>query len=988
MQSILRFLLAVLLFVPMLVSAQTARTLKGVVTDENNAPLSGVSITVKGTRRSVVTDAQGRFSINVGGPGVSLEISYVGYTSAEIAAGDERTFSVSLHSNGGQMNDVVVTGYGQSAKKNITGAVTSIPAEEFNVGVISTPGELLAGKVAGINITKSGDPNEQPVVILRGASTLRTGSAQQPLYVIDGVPDASIDLVAPSDIATIDVLKDASATAIYGARAANGVIMITTRKPKVGQTRLAYNAYVAAEQVSKRIDMLSAPELRQYLIRQDAPLVGGHSNGNFDDSVNNNWQDQVQRTGVSHNHNIFFGGNTGNTIFGASINYFNNQGIMKTTGLQRTTIRANIEHRVFDDRLRLVLNVMDASSIANQLPGAGGNVSPVYGAMLTYMPTLRAIEPGGVYSTEYPQGPLNPVSLINNNSDQSKAKTFLANALGEVNILPGLKYTLSLTEQTTDTTTDIYFNSLSELARGLNGQAHSTTTESSKKLAESYFNYDKSFGEHTIRLLGGYSWEEDKLGQGFGVTTQNFPNDRLGANNLAVSSPPANTVSFVNSNIGVLRLISYYARVNYQFGEKYLFQASIRDDGSSAFGANHRWGYFPAVSAGWRITKEDFMESTSGWLDDLKLRVGYGVTGNSLGFDPLIAQEQFGIVGRAYTNGSYLDGIGPVQNANPNLRWESTASTNVGADFSVLRGFLNGSIDLYDKTTSNLIWSYPVSATQFPVTNFTTNIGKISNKGVELQLNASLIKTHDFTWRSSFNLAHNINKVLSITNSEFDNQYVYTAFLGGKGQSGNWSQIIEPGHPIGTFDIWHYMGKNAQGVSLFQGFVKGDTTSSPTTANYVIAGNAQPQLLMGWSNTFTYKGFDLNFFFRAVTGNKILNATLATLNDPIDAKTQNLPKFSLHESFNDINSTYISDRFLEKGDYLRLDNATLGYALPIHCKGVSRLRAYVAANNLFVLTGYRGIDPEINIGGLTPGIDNNNYYPKTRSFQFGINANF
>lgn len=983
MKSILRFLLAATLFLPAVLSAQTSRTLRGVVTDENNGPLSGVSVTVKGTRKSVVTDAQGRFSINVGGPNAVLEVSYVGYAGTEIRAGDEQSFSVSLHSSGGQLNDVVVTGYGQSAKKNITGAVTSIPAEEFNVGVISTPGELLAGKVAGINITKSGDPNEQPVVILRGASTLRTGSAQQPLYVIDGVPDASIDLVAPSDIATIDVLKDASATAIYGARAANGVIMITTRKPKTGQMRLSYNAYVAAEQVSKRIDMLSAPELRQYLIAQGAPLVGGHSNGNFDDSVNNNWQDQVQRTGVSHNHNIYFGGNTGNTIFGGSINYFDNQGIMKNTSLQRTTIRAGIEHHMFNDRLRLGLNVMDASSIANQYPDA----NEVYSTMLTYMPTLRAIEPGGVYSTEYPQGPLNPISLINNNSDQAKAKTFLANALGEVKILPGLKYTLSLTEQTTDTTTEIYLNSLSELARGLNGQASSTTTESSKKLAESYFNYDKTFGEHTIRLLGGYSWEEDKLGQGFGVTTQNFPNDRLGANNLAASAPPANTVSFVNSNIGVLRLISYYARVNYQYGEKYLFQASIRDDGSSAFGANHRWGYFPAVSAGWRITKEDFMDGTSGWLDDLKLRVGYGVTGNSLGFDPLIAQEQFGIVGRAYTNGTYLDGIGPVQNANPDLRWESTATTNIGADFSILKAFLSGSIDVYDKTTSNLIWSYPVSATQFPVTSFTTNIGKISNKGIELQLNASLIKTHDFTWRSSFNLAHNINKVLSITNSQFDNQYVYTAYLGGKGQSSNWSQVIEPGHPIGTFDIWHYRGKNAQGISLFEG-AKGDTTSSPTTANFIIAGSAQPQLLMGWSNTFTYRGFDLNFFFRAVTGNKILNGTLATLNDPIDAKTQNLPKFSLHESYNDINSTYLSDRFLERGDYLRLDNATLGYTFPIHSKAVNRLRAYISANNLFVLTGYRGIDPEINIGGLTPGIDDNNFYPKTRSFQFGINANF
>ena len=980
MQSILRFLLAALLFIPTALSAQSSRKLKGVVTDENNAPLSGVTVTIKGTHKATVTDAQGRFSLSASGSDAILVFSYVGFANTEIKAGDESSFSVSLVSRGGAMNDVVVTGYGLSAKKNITGAVTSIPAEEFNVGVISTPGELLAGKVAGINVTKSGDPNEQPVVILRGASTLRTGTAQQPLYVIDGVPDASIDLVAPSDIATIDVLKDASATAIYGARAANGVIMITTRRPKAGQTRLAYNGYVAAEQVSKTIDMLSASELRQFLAANGAPLVGGHTGGNYDDSVSTNWQKEVQRTGVSHNHNIYFGGNTGNTIFGASINYLNNQGIMKGSSLERTTIRANMEHRAFNDRLRLGLNVMDANSTSDQIP------SQVFQSMLIFMPTLRVIEPDGTYSTEYPYGPLNPVSLLHNNSNQSKAKTFLANALAEVKILPGLKYTLSVTTQTQDTTTNSYANSQSELARGLNGLASSSTTESSKKLAESYFNYEKSFGEHTIRLLGGYSWEEDRLGQGFGVTTQNFPNDRLGSNNLAVSSPPANTVTFLNSNIGVLRLISYYARVNYQFGERFLFQASIRDDGSSAFGANHRWGYFPAVSGGWRISKEDFMRGLT-WLDDLKLRVGYGVTGNSLGFDPLIAQEQFGITGRAYTNGSLLDGIGPVQNANPNLKWESTATTNAGADFSIVKGLLTGSIDYYSKITSNLIWSYPVSATQFPVTNLTTNIGKISNKGIEVQLNATPIKTRDFSWRSSFNIAHNANNVLSISNSEFNNQYVYTAFLGGKGQSSNWSQIIEPGHPIGTFDIWHYMGKNAQGVTLMR-TAKGDTTSSPSTADFYTAGSAQPQLLMGWSNTFTYRGFDLNFFFRAVTGNKILNATLAGLNDPIDAKTENLPKFSLHESYNDINSSYISDRFLESGSYLRLDNATLGYTIPLHSHSINRLRAYVSANNLFVLTGYRGIDPEINIGGLTPGIDNNNYYPKTRSFQFGINAIF
>ena len=977
MKAILRFLFLALF--PVALFAQSAKTVKGVVTDENNTPLSGVSVMVKGTRKATVTDADGKFSISAAG-NATLVFSYVGYTTREVAAGDGTALTVTLSGKGSQMNDVVVTGYGQSSKRTITGAVASISAEDFNVGVISTPGELLAGKVPGINITKSGDPNDQPVVILRGASTLRTGSAQQPLYVIDGVPDASIDLVAPSDIATIDVLKDAAATAIYGARAANGVIMITTRRPKAGQTRLAYNGYVAAEEVSKRISMLTANQLRAYLITNGNPLVGGHANGAFDDSVNNNWQDQVQRTGLSHNHNIFFGGNTGTTVFGASINYLSNQGIMKNSSLDRTTIRANVEHHAFGDRLKLGLNVMNASANASQIP------SQVFGSMLTYMPTLRTIEPDGTYSSEYPQGGLNPVSLINNYTNKSKARTFLANALGEVKILPGLKYTLSLTTQTQDTTSNIYYTSKSELTRNLNGVASVSQTESTKKLAESYFTYEKSFGAHAFKLLGGYSWEEDHLGLGFGTTTQNFPNDVLGSNNLAVSSPPPNTVTFSNSHIGTLRLISYYARLNYQFGEKYLFQASIRDDGSSAFGANHHWGYFPAVSAGWRINKESFMDNVA-FFDDLKLRVGYGVTGNSLGFDPLIAQAQYGITGRANTNGSILDGIGPTQNPNPDLKWESTATTNIGADFSVLKVMFSGSVDYYIKTTSDLIWSYPVSSTQFPVTVLTTNIGKIRNQGVELQLNAVPVRTRDFTWKTSFNIAHNDNNVLSISNHQFNNQYVYTAFLGGKGQTNNWSQIIEPGHPIGTFDIWHYVGKNASGVTVMR-TAKGDTTTNPTTADYYIAGNAQPKLLMGWSNTFTFKGFDLNFFFRAVTGNKIMNATLASLNDPIDAKTQNLPTFSLHESFNDIHSTYISDRWLEKGDYLRLDNATLGYTLPIHSHAVNRLRVYVSANNVFVVTGYRGIDPEINIGGLTPGIDNNNYYPKTRTFQFGVNANF
>ena len=962
--------------------AQQSTVIKGVVTDVGNNPIGGVNVLVKGTHKGAVTDEDGRYSIAVKKDDVVLLFSYSGFTTKEVAVGDSRQINVTLSSKNNQLNEVVVTGYGQSSKKDITGSVASISKDEFNVGVFSTPAQLLQGKVAGLDVTKSGDPNAQPVVILRGASTLRAGAAQQPFYVIDGVPDASIDLVSPEDIASIDVLKDASATAIYGARAANGVIMITTRKPKPGTSRLAYNSYVAVETVSKKIDMLSGDELRAYLVKNGNPLVQGNTNGNFDDSLaNTNWQDQVERVGITQNQNLYFGASTGQTTLGASINYMDQQGIMKGSDLQRTAIRANLEHRMFNDRLKLGLTVLNTQSTSDQIP------SEVYENMLKFMPTLNVKEAGGAYSSEYQYGLLNPVALINNNSDKSKARSFLANGVVEAKLLPGLKYTLSLTTQTTDTSENIYNNSQSELAVGLNGKASSSTTEDTKQLIESYFNYEKSFGKHNLKLLGGYSWENDHLGVGFGVTTTNFSNDQLGANNLAFSNPPnVGDITFQNTDIGTLRLISYYGRVNYAYDDKYLFQASLRNDGSSAFGTNHHWGYFPAFSAGWRISKERFMENVR-WLDDLKIRGGYGVTGNSLGFDPLIAQLQYGVTGKFVSNGQTIDAIGVTQNANPDLQWESTAMTNIGADFSMFKGRFIGAMDYYIKTTSNLIWSYPVSTTQYPYPELTTNIGKISNKGVELTLGATPVKTKDFSWKSTFTISHNTNKVLSLSNSQFNEQSVNTAFLGGKGQSGNWSQLLQVGQPIGTFDIWHYAGTNAQGITQIRA-KDGTDTLTPTTNDFYLAGNAQPKVLLGWSNTFLYKNFDLNFFFRAVTGNKILNATLAGLNDPQDTHQENIPKFSLNESYNDYNAPLISDRFLENGAYLRLDNATLGYTFKVRTKAINRLRIYASGNNLFIVTKYRGIDPEVNNGGLTPGIDNNNFYPKTRSFLLGANVIF
>ncbi len=553
---------------------QPGRQINGTVKDQNNNPLAGVNIQVSGTKKVVTTTTDGAFTISLTSSSAILKITYVGYESQDISIGDRTSIEITLAPASKQLSDVVVTGYGRSSKRDITGSVTSVNAEDFNTGVLTSPGQLLQGKVPGLNITKSGDPNAKPAVILRGPSTLREGGAGDPFYVIDGVPGASIDIVAPDDIATMDVLKDASSTAIYGSRAANGVIVITTKKAKAGQTRLAYNSYVGVEKVSKRIEMMTGDELRRYLKDNNQPL----SPANNDSLANTDWQKEVQRTGISHNHNLSISGSNNNTIYGAGVNYLNNEGIMRTSALERTILRANVEQKAFNNHLRLAVSVVNSTSKQNNIQ------SQVYQNMLNYLPTVNIKRPNGSYTEDFSRGSyLNPVSLIENNIDNTKVKIFLANALAEVKILPGLQYTLSISSQNEQANRNIYFNSLSGLAVNTNGKATRTAYENTKKVIESYFNYDKIFGQHNVKLLGGYSWQEDRFGDGFGVSTQGFVSDALTYNNLAFSTPPAGTVTFDNNTISTLRLISFYGRVNYQYAGKYLFQASLRNDGSSAW---------------------------------------------------------------------------------------------------------------------------------------------------------------------------------------------------------------------------------------------------------------------------------------------------------------------------------------------------------------------------------------------------------------------
>ncbi|MFD1257637.1 SusC/RagA family TonB-linked outer membrane protein [Mucilaginibacter terrae] len=963
------------------------RTVTGTVTDETRQALPGVTVTAKNSGRGTITDANGNFSIRVSGGTDSVKFAMISFTSQSLVVGGNSTLNVSLQPDLKQLKDVVVIGYGTSTKKDLTGAITTVKAEEFNVGVLTTPAQLLQGKVAGLNVTKSGDPNAQPTVLLRGPSTLRTG-AQTPFYVIDGVPGASIDLLAPADIESIDVLKDASATAIYGSRAANGVIIVTTRRSKAGQSRLNYSAYAATENVSKQIDMLSGDELREYLRSNGQTLIPVLN----DDGSNTNWQKLALKRSYSQNHNLSYGGASATAEYGASANFLKNDGILKNTSLERTILKGYINQRFFDNRLKLNITLTNSQTTNKDVVQQA-----ILPAILFYLPTVSPFNPDGTYKEFYNRtgsGTLNPLSLIDNNFIKVDNNKTLINGSAQVDILRGLKFTLNGSVQRDQNNYNRYYNSASGLAVNFNGQANRSSNLDKSTVVESFLNYDREFGSHDIKLLAGYSFQENRTSDGFGVTTQNFSNDYLTYNNLFLSNPSLlSQISFNDNPISTLRILSYYGRAQYQYKKRYLLQASLRNDGSSAFGINNRWGLFPAVSGGWQIIEEDFMKKLP-VFSDLKLRVGYGVSGNSEGFNAFSSLLVYGtqIVNGSSSkfiyNGNVTNAIGPVRNDNPNLKWESTATTNFGLDFGFFKDRLTGSVDYYIKKTSDLITSYNVSTTQFFTNTINANVGDIKNSGIEVTLNAKAVATKDFRWTTSLNFSHNKNVVERLSDEIYALNFIQTSQLGGKGQSGNYSQIIQPGYPIGTFNLWHYLGKNERGVSTYQKADGSTTAAQPLTTDAMIAGNAQPKLVYGFSNTFNYKNFDLNFLVRGVLGNKILNATLANLNNPVDSKIQNIPRFTLNESYNDINGYLISDRFLESGSYLRLDNATLGYSIKPKVQSIKNIRLYLTANNLFVITKYRGIDPEINAGGDIPGVDNNNFYPKTRTFIFGLNASF
>ncbi len=982
------------------VMAQSQKT--GVVTDANGEPLIGVTVKEVGTSNGAVTDINGRYAITTTKPGAKLEVSYVGYMPQTITAGS----SVKLKEDAAQLNEVVVVGYGTMRRKDVTSSITTVSAKDLNKGVYTDPASLLQGKVAGLTITQNGNPSGTPSITLRGASSLRTGAAMEPYYVIDGVPGMDLSLVAPEDIESIDVLRDATATAIYGSKAANGVIIITTKKGKQGRTNVTYSGYVAFDHVLKNLDMMTASELRDYAKANNITLPN-------DKGANTDWQKEVERTAISHNHNVSISGGHGNTSYNASINYMNREGTIRGTNFRRLNGRALVQTSVLKDHLNLglALNASEGSfnSVAWNEEGAS-----VGDAMNYYSPLCPVRNADGSwYGDPSISQYYNPLSMINEDKMKNTHRRFQMTTKAELKIIDGLTWNFNYTYSNKQNIYNAYSSTQSQTDRR-NGAATRTSGQSHKQVFETFGNFNKTFNKvHTLGLMAGYSWEQENTGDNFGATVYNFYNDAVDYHNLFYANRIDGIDGLISGAESILRMISFYGRVNYSYNSRYNLQATIRRDGSSAFGRNNRWATFPSVSGAWRISSEPFMAGTKSWLDDLKLRVGYGVSGNSLGFDAYSAIQTYGASGWfTYTDGKQYRTLAATKNANPNLKWEKTGMFNIGLDFAVLGSRLSGTIEYYSKKTSDLIYSYSVSLARYAYGWMNANVGDISNKGIEITINAVPVKTKDFQWQTSLNLSHNKNVVDKLSNQTYSVKYIDEANPNLAGNSTTCVQRIMEGEPIGTFYLWKFAGFNDAGKSTFyvhdldahkndDGSLKADVsqladgsyvTTAPVDGDRAKAGSAQPKLNMGWNNTLNYKNWSLNVFFQGVFGNKIFNAMRAQYNfvGNVSAGKNVLREVADIQHIGDSNSDAPCDRYLENGSYVRLSTLSLGYTFGDVFNGwIKNLQLYGTVNNVFTITGYKGVDPEVSLGGLTPGIDwRSDRFPHNRSFIVGLKVNF
>ncbi|MGM0621344.1 MAG: SusC/RagA family TonB-linked outer membrane protein [Bacteroidota bacterium] len=949
-------------------SAYQQRGITGLVTDSDGQPLPGVTLVVEGTTIGTITDGDGRFQLEIPEDAETLVFSFVGMERQEVPIEGRTTFTIVMEEATIGIEEVVAIGYGTQQRREVSGSISNVSEDDFNQGLTQDAVDLLKGKVAGLSITMgSGDVTSGQTIRLRGTSSL-TGSSQ-PFIVIDGVPGMSLSSVAPHDIESISVLKDASAAAIYGSRSASGVILVTTKSGKFDQTMVEYDGYVATSTVTNVPDVLTADEWRNYASENNINTEG------LDLGANTDWFDEIMRTGISQNHNISLSGGGKNSNYRASISYLDQQGVVNDNQLERYNARITFNQKALNNMLDITFT--GAMTQRNYSPTDTRNFVLAYN-MIPVVPVK--FEDGTWFDTqEYDQG--NPVRNIEFNKRDNKYSLYFGNINTELKLFEGFTAGIRLHKERSTNDYGLFYDSDTERGRNDQGYAQRTFWTADKELLETTLNYEKSFDDHKITLLGGYSYE-DNYYQNAGAQNRQFVTDFFGYNNLQAGENlrPSDVWSGKNMN----RLVSFFGRASYNYQMRYILTLSLRHDGSSKFGANHKWATFPSVSAAWRINEESFMAGAT-FLDDLKLRVGYGVSGNQDGIDPYKSLQLYGTAGQYYDNGKWYRAYQISQNANPDLKWEETSMFNIGLDYNFWNSRISGTIEYYDKRTKDLLYTYQVPVPPFLYPDMLANVGSMSNKGVEFLLSGDIIRQRDFRWNASLNMAHNKNEITKLSSEEYTTSSIKTGSAWIRGGSDNTTHIVEEGREVGTFYGWLAYGLDEDGMYIMDDMIDGEEGLTNDDRTYI--GSAQPKLTYGFSNIISYKNWELNFFFRGVYGNDLLNFSKMSY-----ATTQWLPGANvLHDALTIglADNPKYNSFYIEKGSFLRLDNASLSYSFDV--SGVSeiqKLRVYVTGQNLFTITNYTGLDPEVEMDGLDPGVEGREYYPKSRTISLGVNLSF
>ncbi|MDO6434894.1 TonB-dependent receptor [Flavitalea sp. BT771] len=1015
-----RLLFAILaLFLCILVKAQT-RKITGKVSSAANAPLAGVTVQAKGTQLATATDAEGNFALSVQSQGtVILVFSYIGFESKEVSVTGADPITVALTEKVQGLNDVVVVGYGTARKRDLTGSVASVNAKDLDKTPVIRADQMLQGRVSGLQFTQTdGQPGSVTSIRIRGTNSINSGN--EPLYVIDGFAGAGdLNSINPGDIQSIEVLKDASATAIYGSRGANGVILVTTKKGSAGQNSVTVDGYNGIQKVAKKLKMMNAKQFGIYLdtLQQQNNALNPASALPLPytaDQINSlgsgtDWQDALYRVAPIQNYQLGFTGGNSDTRYYLSFNYFSQDGIMRNTGFQRGTIRMNLDKRIsdklkvgFSSQLAYTSQLIDVTKTDVGYGAAG--------AALAMSPATSLRDSTGAYT--YQNQPLPYVSVIGNPvagivlaNDRIGIFRGLVNVFGEYEIIPGLRLRSSIGVDYSSSTEKRYIPTTTYLGAQTTGSGYAGTSNRYSWLNENTLTYSRKFNEsHAVDIVGGFSLQAFDT-SAYSSSSTNYFTNSLGSNNLAIGG---NVQTPTNS--GTLNtLASYFGRINYRLKEKYLFTFTMRADGSSRFGTSHKWGYFPSGAFAWRMSDESFIKDIRA-ISDLKLRTSYGVTGNQeIGSYQSLSQ---------YTTNGYALGSTPVRAvgitpnniANPNLHWESTAAADAGVDLSLWSNRVTLTADYYYKTTSNLLLNVAIPQSS-GYASILLNAGKVRNQGFELSITSRNMDGPRFKWSTTLNYAANRNKVLNLNGTD-------SVLVGKTGPyiltNGLAPAILIVGQPIGAFygykfkGIWQSKDQIAKS-GMKDKLVPGDPIiadlrhdSTITGADKTIVGHAQPKFIYGMTNDFSLGRFNISVFLQGVYGNDILNVTKYShttggTNNPFVEVTNAWSATNASNTIPRVNSSMLKglgvvDNFIEKGSYLRIQTVTLSYNAPLpkitHVFKSSLI--YFTVQNLYTITGYSGYNPEVSSYGmdnLSAGIDLNPY-PPARTFIAGIKMTF